>query len=646
MPTPATLIHLRFDEATFDIPPSDDVGSLGDLAPRVGDAVPDVVSAFTGFGRLFTVGKCLQAVDLVPGSTLSNRDVTIDAIVKWDFDTQVANGDLDATICIRGIYGGPAAEIPAYALMLRMVNAGQRIGGLALRWADSAGAQFVAPRGEFVMPPASNNGYMLVTATRHWVSSTQVEIQYYVGDVLVGDHVVTAGDIGGATTGTFRVGRLYEGGNGYFEGVIDEIRVRNYHVTQEEVAATWARLSKWQPRGYRAIRDLMPPGAPISDDPGSRIQKLLRVCGHAIGYAAAQVENVRSNLMPDRAYGAALEQWEGLLGEAPAAGDVVPKRRKRIVSHFSQRAGSSIPGVQATVSDMLALAPSQLQFLGFDNTQRDDFSLGLRAERWWADPPSQWTIASGALRVQAANGANILFDGTTRNWYFCLLSVDGTPKWLPGAPSCQAFVKVTPTTLPPSSQVGVVFWDWARLNAFFLGVRNNAGTIQVVSERYLHGVSQGVTVHATTSLTTHWLQLRQTTGTALIQDPTGETLQPHLVAWSTTGPTSGFTSASGIQFCYCVNWIGMYARASVAAIGTALDASFDDVAIRAGRGTRPFRWYVFRDPALPGAPDLLGARGAVDRLKQALTQASVITSKSVLCNNANSGCGRGPLGGF
>jgi hypothetical protein len=460
MTGPQTIVHLRFDEQTSDVPPSDDIGSLGDLAPRAGDTVPSVASAFTGFGRVFGAGKSLQAVDLVSGASLATRDVTIEAILFWDFDTQFVTDNLGC-VCIRGIYGGPGSEFPAYAMVLRIVNVPARVGEVRMQWSDTAGNLITPPGGQFVVPPATSNGYMLITATRHWVSSTQVELQYYVGDRLVGDVVVTGGDIGGSTTGTFRVGRIYEGANGYLQGTIDELRVRNYQVTQEEVSATWARLSKWQPRGYKAILDLFPQGAPISDDPASRVQKLLRICGHAIGYAAAQVENVRDNLLPDRAYGPTLEQWEGIVGEAPAASDTVAKRRKRVVSHLSQRAGSSIRGVLATVSDLLALAPSQVQFLAFDNTQREDWTQGFRIERWRADPPAQWTIAGGALRVQAANGANILFDSTTRNWYSCLLTVDGTPKWLPGAPSCDAILQVTPTTLPPGAEVGLVFWDWA-----------------------------------------------------------------------------------------------------------------------------------------------------------------------------------------
>jgi hypothetical protein len=643
--TPATLALLRFRESDASVLPSDDVGALADLNVDAGLSLPPVVPAFTGFGRQFSPGFAVDGQDLVPGTTLATRDVTVRALVAWDLAGQAAYGQ-PGTVVARG-KGGAPAELVSYGLELRVVNAAGAIGELRLWWQDTAGnvrtqlgAQFIAP---------GPGAFLMLTAVRHWVSSSQVEVRYYVGDQLIGDLVSADGDIGGGTTGTFCVGTRYASGapGRFLVGVIDELQILNYEVTGEETAATWDRMARLQPRGYRAIRDLLPPGAPISNDPASRIQKLLRIAGHAIGYAAAQAENARRNLLPDRAYGPMLEEWEQSVGETPAAADSVRKRRKRVVSHLSQRAGCSIPGVNATVDDLLAIAPSQLQILAFDNTQREDWSAGLRPERWRADPPAQWSISGGMLRVQAAAAANLLFDGTTRNWLTCLLSVDGTPRWLPGAPSCDAVVKVTPTALPAGAEVGLAFWDWARVNAFLLGVRNNAGTIQVISERFLRGVSQGVTVHATTSLTSHWLQLTQNVpARVLVQDPTGETLQPHAVRWSTTGPTSGFSSASGLPFCYCVNWVGHYARASLASLPSALDVSFDDIAVRAGRGTRPFLWYIYRDPSLPGGPDLVGAGGAINRLKQAHTGAVVITSKSVLCDTQGAGCDSAPMGGF
>lgn len=643
MATPATTALIRFREPDINVLPSDDIGNLGDLNVDTGLALPPVVSAFTGFGRQFSDGFALDGIDVVPGSTLATRDVTLQTLLSWDFAGQNVYGQT-GTIVARG-KGNAAAEYVSYALELRVVNAALGVGEVRWWWQDSTGAVKTQLGGQFLVP---SSGFVLLTAARHWVSSSAVELRYYVGDRLVGEFLSSDGDIGGGTTGTFCLGTRYSAGTParFFTGIIDEVRVLNYELTAEEVAGTWNRISVLQPRGYKAIRDLLPPGAPISNDPSSRVQKILRIAGHAIGYAAAQVENIRANLMPDRAYGPTLAQWERAVGEAPKAPDTAPTRRKRVIGHLAQRAGTSIPGVKATVADMLQLASSQISVIAFDNTQRDDFSAGLRSQRWWADPAAQWSISSGALRVQAANGANILFDGNTqRNWYTCLLSVDGRPAFLPGAPSCDAFLKVTPATLPSGADVGLVFWDWRGLNAFLLGVRNNAGTIQVISERFIHGISQGVTVHAVTALAAHWLQLTQNVpATTLINDPTGETLQNHTVKWSTTSAIAGFTAAAGIPFVYCVNWIGMYARANVAAIPTALDASFDDVAIRSGRGTRTARWYVFRDPTLPGAADLQAAHVALQRLKHAHTVASAITQKSLLCDDVNSGCDRGPMG--
>jgi len=639
-----TLALLHFRETDATLLPTDDVGALHDLDVDAGLTMPPVAAAFTGFGRAFSPGFAVDATDVVPGSTLATRDLTIRTLIAWDVNGQSVYGQ-PGTIVARG-KGNAPGEFVSYGLELRVVNLPLGVGELRMWWQDTAGNVRTQLGGQFIAP--GPDAYMMLTAVRHWVSSSQVELRYYAGDQLLADLVSSDGDIGGGTTGTFCVGTRYAGGapSRFLVGVIDELQVLNYEITAEETAATWDRMARLQPRGYRAIRDLLPPRAPISDDPGSRFQKLLRIAGHAVGYAAAQAENVRRNLLPDRAYGPALERWEGsIVGESPGPADTAPKRRKRVTSHFSQRAGSSMLGVQAALAELLAIAPSQLQFLGFDNTQREDWSAGLRIERWRADPPAQWTIANGALRVQAASGANLLFNGTTRNWYSCLLSVDATPSWLPGAPSCDAVLQVTPATLPPGAEVGLVFWDWGRVNGFFVGVRNSGGALQVASERFLRAVSQGVTVHATTSLTSHWLQLTQNTSD-LIQDPTGESLQPHTVRWSTTGPTTGFSSAGAIPFSYCVNWIGMYARANVTAIGTALDASFGAVAVRSPRGTRPFHWYVYRDPALPGTPDLVGARAALGRLGQAFTVVGVITSKSVLFDDVNTGFDSEPCGGF
>lgn len=640
MATPATIALIRFREPDINVLPSDDVGSLGDLNVDTGLALPPVVSAFTGFGRQFSDGFALDGVDVdvVPGSTLATRDVTVQALLSWDFAGQNTYAQT-GTIVARG-KGNAAAEYVSYALELRVVNAALGIGELRWWWQDSTGAVKTQIGGQFIVP---SSGFVLLTAVRHWVSSSSVELRYYVGERLVGEFLSADGDIGGGTTGTFCLGTRYSAGAParFFNGILDEVRVLNYELTAEEIAATWNRISVLQPRGYKAIRDLVPPGAPISNDPSSRVQKVLRIAGHAIGYAAAQAENIRANLMPDRAYGPTLAQWEGAVGEAPKAPDTAPTRRKRVIGHLAQRAGTSIPGVRATVADMLALAQSQVQVLAFDQTTRDDFSAGLKAERWWATPIAQWTIAANALRVQ--NVASIPYDGKDLSGLTALQAIGADGR------AARVLAKLVPTTLAATSEVGVVLYNWApgpsATDAFLLGLRFD-GSWRIVTETFRDGISQGgPTVQSTLGgmPAALWLHLWQV-------DPggggngfgTSATTANYLAAWSTTSQIAGYTTAPPIVHRTKHQWAGLYARTIGGAAN--IDVSFDDALIRAPFGGRSSRWYVFRDPTLPGAADLQAGHGAIQRLKHAHIGATVITAKSLLCDDVNSGCDRGPMG--
>ena len=221
--TPATLALLRFREADVSLLPSDDVGNLGDLGVDTGLTLPPVVPAFTGFGRSFGNGAAVDGPDVVPGATLATRDVTVRAILSWDLTGQAALGQ-PGTIVARG-KGTTAAELVSYGVELRVVNAGLRIGELRMWWQDTAGNVKTQLGGQFVAP--SSAAFMMVTAVRHWVSSSQVEVRYYVGDQLIGDLVSVDGDIAGGTTGTFCVGVRYTAGAAgrFLVGVIDELQV-------------------------------------------------------------------------------------------------------------------------------------------------------------------------------------------------------------------------------------------------------------------------------------------------------------------------------------------------------------------------------------------------------------------------------------
>jgi hypothetical protein len=627
--------------------------AVANLRQYLSGTISQVVSAFCGFGRQLAAGRAFTATDIAPGYTLSTRDVTVQMILSWDMPSQVALGT-DAELVVRG-KGGSAAEYVSYGVELHVVNSALQIGVLRFWWQDSAGGLHVQLGGEFILPPAGQ--FMMLTAVRRWVDATHVELRYYAGGQLLAEFLSSDGDIGGGTTGTMTIGARYSNGTpgNFFCGVLDEIRVLNYELTAEEIGATWLRISNLQPRAYAAVKQLVQPGAPITNDPASRIQKLLRLAGHALGYAAAQAENMRANLLPDRAYGPALEQHERILGEAPKPTDSVSRRRQRLISHVRQKFGSSIPGVAATVADLLQIGRTQVQVIAFDNTIRDDFSQGLKTSLWQADPIAQWTIASSALRVQGTAGANLLYD--TRGWYTYLaaaqgsrVSADGRP--VPSYDSTAYFDgreshfigKIIPTTIPNGCEVGVCFYDPTKNNVLLCGLRNS-GTLNVVTEQIIAGASTAFTTRAAATVTPYWLHLYADKKT-----PTGFYTQgngPFRAMWSTSGPTSGYATTPEIGHPQTFGWMGFYARtfAGSPTLASGLDVTFDDVIMRNPFGARTLRFYVYRDPTLPGTPDIVGAEAAVRRLQQAHTSGHVITTKAAVSDTAGM-ADRVPAGGF
>jgi hypothetical protein len=301
--------------------------------------------------------------------------------------------------------------------------------------------------------------------------------------------------------------------------------------------------------------------------------------------------------------------------------------------------------VQNALAELLGLATSQLPVIAFDQTIRDDFSAGLKTTRWMVNPSAQWTAAANALRLQAASAASIPFDGTSRTWYTCLATAGGGRANPNLGISTARFdglgvhflAKVAPTTIPTNGEVGVVFYDLALGNALLFGIRNNGGTYQIITEPFRKWVSQGATVQATTTLVAHWLHLWQsTTGSP----PAG--LKPFFAAWSTSSATAGYTTTPEIDHPQEFHWMGMYARSFTGTLGAALDVSFDDVTMRSPSSTRALRFYAYRDPALPGAPDYQAAELALQRLRQAHTEAHVTQSLAFKATDPYSQAGRTP----
>lgn len=884
--------------------------------------------------------------------------------------------NIAGTIYARG-KATAAAEYLGAGVELRVANAALGVGELRWLWQDTAGALHRQAGGYF----APDGNYIMLTATRRWVSSTKVVLRYFLGDRMLAEVESFDGSIGGGTTGTTIVGARFDGTKyvDFLDGVIDELRVVDYELAPEEIAATWARITKYQPRGYELLKQMHPPGFPISGDPSSRVQRETNMWGQSLGFAAAQGENLR-NLLPDRAFGKPLEEWETTMEVSPKTLDDLDTRRGRVLGRLRQRAGVSIPGVKEALKGLIGTSPDNLEILAFsqemieqydrpavwstglgvlitktggangnltdntaytsetlagdgyveinaeaggtaggrafgfseapgattlasinwafylltdgtlrvyelgvdkglqgspyvdgdilrvervgttiryrkngvivytsataslapvlvdtvyehiggtsskvrqlrfvavENTQhreigatwnvvnttvtpahytpfRDGFLKKTAADGWgtggsrsvetiagdgyvestvveinksrfigfsatnpdasftsiayglflegttsefqvWennvqkfvagagtvvandvvrverigttvyykrngvtlytstapslgalmidtaffhvngtlqkvklvdagARRPITWSDVVGlqayadATRVQGANAEDLQLV-QSKLWRTALASVSSSPQFKtstfqPGNVryaegwGAHLLTKIEPIALPNRGEVGIALHDDVRNTTFLFGLRNDVGTFRIITERIVDGVSQVAVNRAVTSLAAHWLHLFVQAPLPIVGGAINNTSWDFTAAWSTTGPYSGYTSYAGLAHTARFQWAALYARSFGGTLTGALDAYFDETHLFTPYGDRSLRFFVFRNPALAGAADQLGANAVIRGLKHAHTNAALITSKELLYDTDGQTYDGGPLGGY
>ncbi len=622
------IVLLRFDEEEDAIPPKDAAGNLEDLV-IVGTAadisLPAVVDGALGRARHFAPGDQtgLLANDIESGSTLLTRDISIQVVLRWDAATQENYGG-PGCIVARGNDSGPASQYVAYGIQIESTGGAQ--GAIRWFWMDTAGVLAVQSAADFHNP----DGFTMFTATRRWVSPSEVVLRYYIGDVLIGEFISADGDIGGGTTGIMQFGHRFDSGpTDYLAGDLDELMILDRELTIEEIEATWLRITQYQPLAHQLFTELHDPGFPLPPKPSSDVQLETRMIGHALGLAAAAAENMRANMLPGRAYGQVLEDWETATRPNRAPPQDIDTRRARVVARMRQRRGVSIGGLQDALIDLLGGGtPEELEFFAFDNTVRDSFET-IEPERWRVDPPGAVTAVSGAASFQPGAGT-FLAEHSGRSWVTMKTTVSGRRDH--GA-RAHILVKLVFTTAPANSEAGVYFGHTTNGDYLLLGMRNNAGSFEVVAQSFHLNIAAAQVVLATpgTNPAAIWLHLRQTA-----------TAGQWIASWSTTSATAGFTDSAPITHPAVALWSGCYLR-STAAIA-APRADFDDLSLRTRLGTRPFHAYVMLDRTLGHDPDIIGAQSAVRAIRHAYTHATFITSRSLLCDDEQSGCDLGPMG--
>ncbi len=633
----APLVLVRFNEPSATMAAADEAGGLNDLTIVTGLAQSTVVNGAVGLARHFNAGTTsgMLAKDRVAGSTLTTRDMTVQMIAKWVAADQAAYGTQGIPV-VRGLgLALGAGEGRSFFLEFSWLDAssvalptGQ--GRMYFGWQSVAGVDHRNAGAVFVSPL----GFTLFTATRRWVSPTSVLMRYYVGDVLIGESTSATGDIGGATTGTTQVGSACQGVNVFgrtFTGDLDELMILDREISREEIEATWLRITRYQPLGVQLFTELHDPGFPLPRDPAADAILDIRLTGTALGYAAAQAENMRANMLPQRAYGQVLEQWEEAVRATPQPSSDIDTRRSRVLAKVRQRRGSSIPGFQDALQGLLGGAdPSQLQFLAYSNTIIDGFST-LDLLRWDLTPASSWASTAGKAHSSLAAG-DYQFTGGIQNWRCMQTSVTGD-----GAKSVFN-AQVAMTTPQSLLETGIFVANRGTRDFLLIGLRSVGGIFSIVTESFIGNTSHGVVIQASFGAA----------NPALLFLSLSQRGAPGswLAAWSTTSsilPDQG--AQAPISHPAVVHWMGSYARSIGGATAGTGVVDHDNLMLYMPQGHRPTNAYVMLDAALGFSPDVDGANDIVQVIRHAYIYARFITDPDVKCGIAG-GVSGGPMGGL
>jgi hypothetical protein len=634
-----TVLMLPFDEAADTTPPVDDAGQLAPLLPPAGAAMPAIADAWTGRGRDFDPGLTtgLEAVDATDGLTLCARDCSIEYLGTLRLSSA---RDYPRTIIQRG-RGGSSAERINYRLRINQVGpSSPQHYEIALYWEDGAGAQASPTNGATILAPADEGDVVYLVATRR-LERDKVVTRYYLNGAPIGESEAAVAGVGGGTTGHTLVGLGYDGGIGDFhDGVIDQLRVVDYELSPEEVLATWERLTLHQPNAVAATTASMPPGSGWGADPSTRWGRLVRTAGELVGQALARGEELRRNWLPDRAYLDWITRWERLVGAAVRRRDSLDVRRARVLDLLGRDNGFAVPQLKEAFADSMDLAASDVQILEYSNRIDETFDT-LNTSRWFVDDPGGvWSVAGGKLVADLSAGGSAIYSTPTYEPVRVRTPLSSGR----GRLAVQLELATYAGTGPADVLMGLALFNRRTRDAIFLGIRRHLGNDQVGYVKVTGGVA-GAFVQLVAAVFSEPIWLR------IIRDPTGRAREDSAsttfrLGWSVDDALTGFFDTD-VEHALEPEWTGpaVYSTASWGAAG-GLGFSCEGITVFTPRGTRPFHWYAYRDPGLPGAPNMARAHALAKRIRPAHTEAGAIRSLEVLAGEPETGlAGHGPCGG-
>lgn len=612
------IFAFRFDEP-IGVQLSDGIGNAGDLRTGAGLSDPDIVDAWSGSGRRFTGSGLVSHADRSALGTLAQRDCTLQAIVAiHDFAL------LPQTIVARGTNDGPIGDLVCYGLELVAGASPSRL-GVRWFWQDSAGVYRHQTAGEFDAPEAGE--FILITATRRWETSTRVVLRYYVADELIAEVVSSDGDIAGGTSGLLTIGARRSAGSWsrFLAGTIDELIGYDHEAPAAEVRHTWLTLDRYLEDGRIQVAAAMPPGMDL-DAPNKATHKWITIAGQAMGLLHAYIEGLRSRYFAGDCDEDQMTEWEFEYGILARPGDSLDIRAQRVNAVTAEPKGNALPTLQQIFAAPFDLPASDVDIVEMQNET---------IETWGAINPMIWQEHNGTWSVSGGELAASVGAGIDHRWSSKSIAMLRSPL-VGNSININATMVIKSATLAIGSFVGMALVELVNWQGVAFGVRRDAAYGYRATVLHMNGPVITVEDIGPAGAECH-VRIRQPLPAAVL---------PH----------------SPIEFGYCDTAIAAAANAYITRNVTAIDyptsigiminaeavsATVDQAVIGSmswldRNGPDIFRWYAYRDPGLPGTPDMEGAERLARRLSPSFGSGHAVSSLSFSAGEP--GTGRVPMG--
>ena len=427
----------------------------------------------------------------------------------------------------------------------------------------------------------------------------------------------------------------------YLEGELAGVAIWPRIMSAEEIRQIARVATIHAPAGYDLVRRSVPKNA-WSIDPSSIVQRELFIEGVGWGVVLGKIAELREDFLPDRAW-FSLADWERIMALPPNPGDTLAQRRNRILSALRTIEGHSIGGLQNALTEVFDLDADDIEILEFDHFLLDDFATALAA--FWQS--EDWggahviAVAAGVLSITATNGIAHRWQdngagGGTEGTPFVMATIDRNERDTEPADDAELSVLIDSETFVTDDEtlIGASFYNAAANSLIVFGLFRTGAAIRLGSMVIAAGVNGAVTDHGAAPARPFHLNIKFIGGTSyeLATAASGDQDVLTAIATRVDGPTDpGFALLGAF---------GLVAGGPTG--GEGLD--FDDFRLHTPNGLAPFSWYAFRDPVLPGTPDMPGARKVVRRVKPAYSQASAVQTRALLADDVDSLLDDGPLG--